>query len=90
MPGSADSNACAAPSLSVASDSTAGQPSAVAAGPFDTGQARRAEPAQPLQQAGIPGRGGPELGPAQQLADGIERGSDMHIRQGAAAAVSAV
>src|SRR5262249_61674178 len=29
-----------------------GEPSTVAAGPFDTNQAHRPEPAQPLQQAG--------------------------------------
>ena len=71
---------------SVASDSAAGQLSAVTAGPFDTGQAHRTEPAQPLQQAGLPGRGSRELGHAQQPANGIERGSDMHIRVGVHAA----
>src|SRR5215472_10146483 len=56
-----------------------GQARAVTAGPFDAGQAHRAEPAQPLQQPGITGRGGRELLDAEQPAEGIERGRDVRV-----------
>src|SRR5262249_32589191 len=57
----------------------AGQACARTAGPFDAGQAHRAEPAQPPQQPGITGRGGREPGHAEQPADRIERRRDMHV-----------
>ena len=63
-----------------------GQASAVAAGPFDPDQAHGAEPAQPAQQPGIAGRGGRELLDAEQPADRIERGGDMHVGVGVHAA----
>jgi len=60
----------------------AGQARPVAAGPFDAGQGDVPEPAQPAQQAGVPGRGGGELLHAQQPADPIQRGRDMQARMG--------
>jgi hypothetical protein len=64
----------------------AGQPGTVTAGPFDAGQARSPESAQPAQQAGVAGRRGGELPDAEQPADGIERGGDMRAGVGARAA----
>jgi hypothetical protein len=57
----------------------AGQAGAVAAGAFDPDQADGPEPAQPFQEAGVAGRAGRELPDAEQPADGIERGGDMHV-----------
>src|SRR5215510_6066296 len=59
-----------------------GQAGTVPAGPFDAGQAHRAEPAQPAQQLGISSRGGRELGDAEQPADRVERGGDVHVGVG--------
>jgi hypothetical protein len=42
-------------------------------------KAHRAEPAQPAQQLGIPGRGGRELLDTEQPADRAERSRDMHL-----------
>jgi hypothetical protein len=64
----------------------AGQAGAVAAGPFDPGQADGPEPAQPAQQAGVAGRGGRELPDAEQSSDGIKRGGDMYVSVGVHAA----
>jgi len=54
-----------------------------AIGPHQAGSPGRAAarqgPAQPLQQPGITGRGGRELMDAEQPADRVERGSDVHI-----------
>jgi hypothetical protein len=44
------------------------------------------EPAQPAQQAGIAGRGDGELPDAEQPADRIQRGGDVHVRVGIHAA----
>jgi hypothetical protein len=63
-----------------------GQPSAVTAGPFDADQAHRPEPAQPLHQAGIASRVRRELLDAEQPAEGIERGGDVHVGVGVHAA----
>jgi hypothetical protein len=60
----------------------AGQAGAVTAGPFDTDQAHRPEPAQPAQQASVASRGRGELRDAEQPADGIKRGGDMGIGVG--------
>jgi hypothetical protein len=57
----------------------AGQARAVAAGPLDPDQAHDPEPAQPPQQPGIAGRRGRELPDAEQPANRIERGRDMHV-----------
>jgi len=57
----------------------AGQARAVAAGPFDAGHGEGPETAQPAQQAGVSGCGSWELLHAQQPADRVERGSDMHV-----------
>ena len=64
----------------------AGQASAVAAGALDPDQADGPEPAQPVQQAGVTGRGGRELLDAEQPADRIKRGRDVHVRVGVHAA----
>jgi len=64
----------------------AGQPGAVAAGALDPGQADGPEPAQPAQQPGVADRGGRELRDAEQPADRIERGGDVHVRAGVHAA----
>jgi hypothetical protein len=64
----------------------AGQAGAVAAGPLDPDQAHGPESAQPAQQAGVAGRGGRELFDSQQPSDGVERGSDVHLRMGVHAA----
>src|SRR5262249_24958612 len=56
-----------------------GQAGPVTAGPFDADQAPRADPAQPAQQLGIASRGGRELGDAEQPADRVERGGDVHV-----------
>jgi hypothetical protein len=45
-----------------------------------------AEPAQPVQQIGVPGRGSRELPDAKQPADRIERGGDMRTGVGVHAA----
>jgi hypothetical protein len=63
-----------------------GQARAVTAGPFDPDQADGPEPAQPSEQAGVAGRGNRELLDAEQPADGIQRGGDMHIGVGIHAA----
>ena len=60
----------------------AGQAGAVAAGPLDPDQADGPEPAQPVQQPRITGRGGRELLHAEQPADGIERGGDVGVGVG--------
>jgi hypothetical protein len=60
----------------------ASQAGAVAAGPFDPGQAHRPEPRQPVQQTGIAGRGGRELPDAEQPADGVERGGGVRAGVG--------
>jgi hypothetical protein len=64
----------------------AGQAGAVAAGPFDPGQAHGPEPAQPRQQAGISGRAGRELPDTEQPADRVERCCDVHVGVGVHAA----
>jgi len=64
----------------------AGQAGAVAAGALDAGQADGPEPAQPAQQPGVAGRGDGELRDAEQPADRIQRGSDMHVGVGVHAA----
>jgi hypothetical protein len=56
-----------------------GQARPVAAGPFDTDQGDRAEPAQPAQQLRVPGRGGRELLNAQQPAERVQRSRDVQI-----------
>jgi len=56
-----------------------GQARAVAAGALNTDHGEVPEPGQPLQQAAVTRRRSRELPDAQQLADGIERGGDMHI-----------
>jgi len=63
-----------------------GQARPVAAGPLDADQGKRAEPAQPVQQPRVPGRGGRELLDAQQPAERIQRGRDMQIGVGVYAA----
>src|SRR5690242_20451941 len=60
----------------------AGQASAITAGALDPGQAHSPEPAQPLQQAGIAGRGDRELLDAEQAPDGIQRGGHVYVRMG--------
>ena len=65
---------------------TTGQARAVTAGPFDPGQAGGPEPAQPSEQVSVAGRGNRELLDAEQPADGIKRGGDMHISVGVHAA----
>jgi hypothetical protein len=57
----------------------AGQARAVAARALDADQGDGPEPAQPAQQAGVPGRGGRELPDTEQPADGVQRGRDMHV-----------
>ena len=57
----------------------AGQARAVAARALDADQGDDPETAQPAQQAGVPGRSGRELLDAEQPADGIQRGRDMHV-----------
>jgi hypothetical protein len=57
-----------------------GQARTVAAGALDAGQGDRPEPAQPAEQAGVPGRRGRELPHPQQPAERIQRGGDMNIR----------
>jgi len=52
---------------------------AVASGPFDPDQAHGPEPAQPAQQPGIAGRRDRELPDAEQPAERIQRGSDVHV-----------
>jgi hypothetical protein len=64
----------------------AGQARPVAAGPFDTDQGDVPESAQPVQQAGVSGRGDGELLHAQQPADPIQRGRDMQAGVGVHAA----
>ena len=64
----------------------AGQASAVAAGALDPDQAHSPEPAQPAQQAGVTGRADRELPDAEQPADRIERGGDVHVSVGIHAA----
>jgi hypothetical protein len=64
----------------------AGQAGAVAAGALDPDQADGPEPAQPAQQPGIASRGDRELRDAEQPADRIQRGGDMHVRVGVYAA----
>ncbi len=64
----------------------AGQAGAVAAGALDADQADGPEPAQPAQQPGVAGRGDGELRDAEQPADRIQRGSDVHVRVGVHAA----
>src|SRR5713101_6990462 len=64
----------------------AGQAGAVAVGALDPDQAHGPEPAQPVQQAGIAGRGDRELLDAEQAPDGIQRGGDVHVRMGVHAA----
>src|SRR5689334_11991864 len=57
----------------------AGQARAVAAGPLDADQGDGPEPAQPAQQPGIAGRRGRELSDAEQPANRIERGRNVHV-----------
>src|ERR1039457_7666771 len=64
----------------------AGQARAVAAGALDADQCAGPEPAHPAEQAGVAGRGDRELLDAEQPADGIQRGGDMHIGAGVHAA----
>ena len=64
----------------------AGQAGAVAAGALDADQADGPEPAQPAQQAGIASRGDRELRDAEQPADGVQRGGDVHVGVGVHAA----
>jgi hypothetical protein len=63
-----------------------GQARAVTAGALDAGQGDSPEPGQPVQQTGIPGRGGRELPHAGQPAEGIQRGRDVHVGVGVHAA----
>jgi hypothetical protein len=63
-----------------------GQPSSVAAGALDADQGEVPEPAQPAEQAGVPGRGSRELPHAQQPAEGLERGGHVHAGVGVHAA----
>jgi hypothetical protein len=63
-----------------------GEPSAVTAGPFDADQAHGSEAAQPLHQAGIASQVRRELPDAEQPAEGIERGGDVHAGVGIHAA----
>jgi hypothetical protein len=63
-----------------------GQARAVTAGPFDPDQADGPEPAQPSEQVSVAGRGYRELPGAEQPADGIQRGGDMHVSVGVHAA----
>ena len=64
----------------------AGQAGAVAAGALDPDQAHGPEPAQPAQQAGIASRGDGELPDAEQPADRVQCGGDVHVRVGIHAA----
>jgi hypothetical protein len=64
----------------------AGQAGAVAAGAFDPDQGDGPESAQPAQQAGVTGRADRELPDAEQPADRIERGGDVHVSVGVHAA----
>src|ERR1039457_3512320 len=64
----------------------AGQARAVAAGALDADQGDGPETAPPAEQAGVAGRGDRELLDAEQPADGIQRGGDMHIGVGVHAA----
>ena len=59
-----------------------GQPGTVTASPFDPDQAHSPEPAEPIQQAGVTGRGGRELLHAKQPANGVKGGSDVSVRVG--------
>ena len=60
----------------------ASQSGAVAASPLDPDQGDRPEPAQPVQQQGIAGRGRRELPDPEQPADRIQRGGDVGISVG--------
>jgi hypothetical protein len=64
----------------------AGQAGAVAAGALDPDQAHGPEPVQPAQQAGIASRGDGELPDAEQPADWVQCGGDVHVRVGIHAA----
>jgi hypothetical protein len=59
-----------------------GQAGAVAAGALDPDQGDGPEPGQPLQQAGVAGRGDRELLDAEQPANRIQRGRDMRVGVG--------
>jgi hypothetical protein len=64
----------------------AGQPGAVAPGPLDPDQADGPEPAQPAQQASVPGSRSRELPHAEQSPDRIERSGDVRVGVGVHAA----
>ena len=64
----------------------AGQARAVAARALDADQGDGPEPAQPAQQARVAARGSRELLHAQQPADRVQRGRDMHVGVGVDAA----
>src|SRR5262249_59394628 len=59
---------------------------AVTAGTLHADQRDGPEPAQPVQQIGVPVRGGREPPHAQQGAERIQRGGDMSVRVGVYAA----
>jgi hypothetical protein len=59
-----------------------GQPGTVAAGALDPDQAHIPEAPQPGQQLGVAGRGDRELLDAEQPADRVQRGRDMHVGVG--------
>jgi hypothetical protein len=65
-----------------AAGQVSGQSGAVAAGAFHADQVDRAEAAQPVQQPRITVRVGRELRHAEQPADRIQRGRDMHVGVG--------
>jgi hypothetical protein len=60
----------------------ASQARAVTPGPLDPGQRDGPESAQPVKQAGIPGRGDQEFFYAEQPADGVKRGGDVRAGVG--------
>jgi len=59
-----------------------GQAGAVAPGPLNPDQGDGPEPGQPVQQPRIAARRGRELPDAEQPADGVQRGGDMHVDVG--------
>ena len=56
-----------------------GQARAVTAGALDADQGHMPEPAQPVQQAAVPSRGGGEFTDAEQPANGVQRGRDVRV-----------
>ena len=63
-----------------------GQARAVTAGALDAGQSHGPEPAQPVQQPRVPGRGGRELLDAQQSSERVQCGRDVQAGVGVHAA----